>query len=222
MSMGNATEPSGAQRRRDGALPPAKVPVLESPLLRFAPWAVATALALAVTWLAFRGHSLRAENESLLTERRLADVAYRTAQNRLAERSLLAEGMINDLGKRLHRSADLARLKVVGLASPAGSTTGTQAIAVWDPDQQTGLLTFDRKLPDATGQDYQIWIVDQASLNPVNGGVLHITTDGPATLVFKPDQPVKQATAFTISLERKGGVAKAEGPVVMFGKLLAP
>ena len=38
------------------------------------------------------------------------------------------------------------------------------------------------------------------------------------TLGFKPDQPVTQAAAFVVSLEKKGGVPKAEGPIVLLGK----
>jgi anti-sigma-K factor RskA len=35
---------------------------------------------------------------------------------------------------------------------------------------------------------------------------------------FKPDQPVAHAAAFAVSLEKKGGVPKAEGTIVMLGK----
>jgi hypothetical protein len=183
------------------------------------PWAVAAAFALTATWMACQNFSLRTENDSLLIERRLADVAYRTAQGQLAERSLLAEAMINDLGTRLRRSEHLARLKVSVLTPLAGSIKEAQAIVVWDPDQQTGLLTLDMLPAAAAGQDYQIWIVDPAYPNPINGGIFHIAADGQATLIFKPDLQVRQATAFAISLERKGGVSKAEGPTVLLGKV---
>lgn len=187
-------------------------------LLRFIPWAVAAALALAATWLATQNLSLRNENAALQTERALAEVAYKMARNQLSERSLLAENMINDLGSRLRRSEDLSRLKISALASLAGNTKGPQVIAVWDPDQQTGLLTLEKLPPIADTQDYQIWIVDPAYKDPVNGGVFHVSADGKVALVFKPDQPVAQAAAFAVSLEKKGGVPKAEGPIVVLGK----
>ena len=197
---------------------PAPATVVSFPLFRLVPWGLAAALAVSTGWLLTHNLALRTENRTLLTERQLAEVAYQTARNQLTERSLLAEKMINQLGTQLRRSEDLARLKVSALASLAGNTKEAQAIAVWDPDQQSGLLTFD-KLPAITdAQDYQIWVVDPAYPNPVNGGVFHVDESGRASLAFKPDQPVRAAAAFAISLEKKGGVPKAEGPIVMLGK----
>jgi anti-sigma-K factor RskA len=140
------------------------------------------------------------------------------AKNQLSERSLVAEKMINDLGNKLRRSEDLSRLKITALASLAGNTREAQAIAVWDPGQQTGLLTLEKLPAIADTQDYQIWIIDPAYKDPVNGGVFHVAADGRIALAFKPDQPVTQAAAFAISLEKKGGVPKAEGPIVLLGK----
>lgn len=198
---------------------PAPASVTSFPFTRYFAWAAAAALAVTTTWLSTQNASLRTENDSLRTQQRLVHIAYETAQNQLAERSLLAESMINDLGTRLRRSEDLARLKVSALASLAGNTAEAQAIAVWDPDQQTGLLTFEKLPALAAEQDYQIWVIDPAYQNPVNGGVFHVEKDGSVSLAFRPDQPVTKATAFAISLEKKGGVPKAEGPIVLLGKV---
>lgn len=198
---------------------PAKV--VPFPFRRAAPWAAAALLTVTTAWLATQNLALRSANDALSTQQRLAEVAYATAQNQLAERSLLAESMINGLGARLRRSEDLARLKVSALASLAGNTAEAQAIAVWDPDLQAGLLTFEKLPAIADSQDYQIWVIDPAYPNPVNGGVFHVAADGRLALAFKPDQPVTQATAFAISLEKKGGVPKAEGPIVLLGQLPA-
>ncbi|WP_438483510.1 anti-sigma factor [Oleiharenicola lentus] len=183
------------------------------------PWAAAAVLALAATWFATQNAFLRSENLSLVTETQLAEVAYRMSQAQLAERSMFAEKMISELGQKLQRNEDLSRLKITALASLAGNTTEAKVIAVWDPEQQTGLLSMEKLPPIADTQDYQIWIVDPAYQNPVNGGVFHVSSDGkiPA-LAFKPDQPVAQVAAFAISLEKKGGVPKAEGPIVLLGK----
>lgn len=198
---------------------PAPASVTSFPFTRYLAWAAAAALAVTTTWLSTQNASLRTENDSLRTQQRLVHIAYETAQNQLAERSLLAEHLINDLGTRLRRSEDLARLKVSALASLAGNTAEAQAIAVWDPDQQTGLLTFEKLPALAAEQDYQIWVIDPAYQNPVNGGVFHVEKDGSVSLAFRPDQPVTKATAFAISLEKKGGVPKAEGPIVLLGKV---
>ncbi len=185
---------------------------------RFAPWAVAATVAIAALWFARQNILLRDENATLRSERQLAEIARQMAQNQLTERSLLAENMINSLGQKLGRTEDLARLKVTALASLADNTKEAQVIAVWDPEQQTGLLTVEKLPALPATQDYQIWIVDPAYPNPVNGGVFHVAADGQVALAFKPDQPVTQAAAFAISLEKKGGVPKAEGPIVLLGK----
>lgn len=203
----------------EGAQSPAGRPTAPFPFARFLPWAAAAALAVTSSWLATRNLALRAENDSLRTQQQLAEIALAAARNQFTERTLLAETMIQDLGRRLQRSEDLARLKVSALASLAGNTAEAQAIAVWDPDRQAGLLSFEKLPATAANQDYQIWVIDPAYQDPVNGGVFHVARDGAVSLAFRPDQPVKKATAFAISLERKGGVPKAEGPIVLLGKL---
>ena len=203
---------------RSVVVTPARGKVVAFPLSRLVPWAAAAALAVAALWLARQNQALQNENALLRTERQLAEVAYQMAQSQLTERSLLAESMINDLGRKLRSSEDLARLKVTALASLAGNTKEAQVIAVWDPEQQAGLLSLEKLPAIADTQDYQIWVVDPAYKDPVNGGVFHISADGNVALAFKPDQPVTRAAAFAISLEKKGGSPKAEGPVLLLGK----
>lgn len=191
------------------------------PLLRLVPWGLAAALAVTTTWLTLQNLSLRSENDSLQTERRLAEIAYQTASNQLTERSLLAETMINDLGRQLREQHDLTRLKITALASLAGNTPEAQAIAVWDPTRETGLLTVDHLPVIGDNQDYQIWVIDPAYPIPVDGGVFKPGADGRAVLAFKGNKPIKDVSAFAISLEKKGGVPKAEGPIVLLGKVPA-
>jgi anti-sigma-K factor RskA len=198
---------------------PAAAKVVPFSPLRYVGWAAAAVLVLTASWLALQNLALRTENDSLRTQRRLAEIAYQTAQGQLTERSLVAETMIRDLSAQLRRSEDLARLRVSALANLAGNTKEAQAIAVWDPEKQAGLLTFEGLPPIGESQDYQIWVIDPAHANPVNGGVFHVAQRGAVALPFWPDQPVTKATAFAISLEKKGGVPKAEGPIVLLGKV---
>ncbi len=189
-----------------------------SPLIRLAPWTVAAVMAVAALWVTRQNVSLQQENSKFRTERQLAEVAFHLAQNQLTERTLFAEGMINSLGRELRRAKDLARLKVTALAAPAGHPTEAQVIAVWDPELQAGLLTMEKLPAIADTQDYQIWGFDPAYPNPVSAGVFHGAAGGRVVLAFKPDQPVAQATAFAISLEKKGGVPKPEGTIFLLGK----
>jgi hypothetical protein len=182
------------------------------------PWTLAAGLALAAVWLIAWDLTLRNRTLSLRIERDLAETACRMAQNQLAERSLLAEKMINDLGNKLRRSEDLSRLVISTLASPAGGAKETQVIIVWDQAQQAGLLVSEKLPAIAEMQDYQLWVFDPALAEPVNGGVFRVAADGRTVLAFKPDRPVQQAATFAISLEKKGGVSKAEGPIILSGR----
>lgn len=217
-----AMPPPALKQRILDALPPSPPEAVSTSAIHWGtvvPWGLAASLVFGLIWLGRENMELRTQNEALATDRRLTEIALRSAKNELTERSLVAETMINNLGRQLRRSEDLARLKVSALASLAGNTKEAQAIAVWDPDAQAGLLTFDKMPVIADNQDYQIWVVDPAYPNPVNGGVFTVDKDGRASLAFKPDQPVRQAAAFAISLEKKGGVPKAEGPIVLLGKV---
>lgn len=193
-------------------------PDSDHPLRAFAPWAVAAVLAVAAAWFASRNFALRNENRGLRSERQLAEVAYKMAQSKLDERSLLAEAMINDLGRQLRRAGDLSRLKVAALAPSAGNPGEAQAIVVWNPEEQTGLLTSGQLPALADTQDYQLWITDPAYPDPVNGGVFHIGADGRVALAFRPDRPVTQAAAFALGVGPKGGGPKAAGPFILRGR----
>jgi len=206
---------AAATSPRPAAAPAQVVPF---PLFRLLPWAAAAGFAFVAGWLAILNTGLRREAEGLRTERDLADTAYRMAQNQLAERSLLAERMITDLGQRLQRQQDLTRLKVTALAALVPDRQDVEAIAVWDPELEQGLLTVEKLPPLADTQDYQIWVIDPAYPIPVDGGVFRPSAEGDAVLTFKGDKPVRTVNAFAISVEKKGGVPKAEGPIVLLGK----
>ena len=197
---------------------PADAKIISFPLIRWLPLAAAAALAITALWLGSQNLKLRQENSGLRTERELAELAYESAQAQLKERSFVAESMINDLGRQLREQQDLAHLKVTALAALAGNTSEAKAIAVWDPGRETGLLTVEKLPAIADNQDYQIWVVDPAYPIPVDGGVFKPDADGKAVLTFKGDKPIKTVAAFAISLEKKGGVPKAEGPIVLLGK----
>ena len=192
--------------------------VVPFPLTRWLPLAAAAGFALVSLWLSSQNLKLHQEVTSLRTEREMAEVAYESAQTQLKERTLLAETLINDLGHQLSTQRDLTHLKITALAALAGNTPEARAIAVWDPGLETGLLTVEKLPVIADNQDYQVWVVDPAYPNPVDGGVFKPGADGKAVLTFKGNQPIKAAAAFAISLEKKGGVPKAEGPIVLLGK----
>jgi anti-sigma-K factor RskA len=192
--------------------------VIAVPWLTRIGWGLAAVLALGSAWLTNQKISLQRTTEELRLDLALADMARKTAELRLQERSLLAQTAIEELGNRLRRQEDLSRLKINALASLAGNSPEARAIAVWDPDRETGLLSVEKLPALASDQDYQLWVIDPGYKDPVNGGVFTVTDDGRAVLTFRPDQPVKAVAKFAVSRERKGGVPKAEGPIILLSQ----
>ena len=112
----------------------------------------------------------------------------------------------------------LAQMQVATLTSQIKNAPEATAAVVWDPELQRGVLNTTNVPANAADRDYQLWIVDPKYRQPVDAGVFTVEKSGRARYVFKPKSPITSATAFAISLERKGGVPKAEGPIVLAGK----
>jgi anti-sigma-K factor RskA len=104
--------------------------------------------------------------------------------------------------KRLEERDVFAQIQIASLSSRLDSAPNANAVVVWDSENH----------------DYQLWLVDPRYKNPVDGGVFHVANDDTQSVSFKPASPVREAKGFAISLERKGGVTKAEGPIVLLGK----
>jgi anti-sigma-K factor RskA len=123
------------------------------------------------------------------------------------------------LTDELKSQGDLANLKITALASMLKNSPKALAVAVWDPKKQEGVLSVENLPALAANEDYQLWVVDPQYPNPVDGGVFTVEpTAGQRRLTFKTRQPVTAVNAFAVTRERKGGVPKAEGPFVLFGK----
>jgi len=130
-----------------------------------------------------------------------------------------ARQRIAQLNDELKTQGDLANLKITALASMLKNLPQAQAIAVWDPKKQEGILDVQKLPALAANEDYQIWVVDPQYPIPVDGGVFTVEpTSGSSRVKFTAKQPVSVINAFAVTRERKGGVPKAEGPFVLLGK----
>ncbi len=207
------------------------------------PWAAAAGFALVAAWLGQDLLATREEAANQRTEARLAQLVLRDTANRLeAERIVLNQQMDNSgrqladtqrqlattaseaaaanqrvaaLNQQLKAEGDLAQFKISTLSSMLGNSPQAVAVAVWNPSRQEGLLAVEKLPALAQNQDYQLWVVDPKYQNPVNGGVFTVDANGVARVQFKADQPISAINAFAVTLERKGGVPKAEGPFVL-------
>lgn len=112
----------------------------------------------------------------------------------------------------------LAKIQVATLSSKLATAPDASASIVWDEEQQRGVLNAVNVPPNSADRDYQLWITDPQHSQPVSAGVFHIDSPGSKRIVFTPTSRITSATAFLVSLERRGGVPKAEGPIVLAGK----
>lgn len=118
----------------------------------------------------------------------------------------------------LEQQSALDDLQIAVLSSLLQNTPDARAVCVWDEDRQEGVLTVENLPPVPADRDYQLWVVDPAYGDPVDGGVFNTSADGSLRFPFHPGQTISAANAFAVSLERKGGVPKAEGPMVLITK----
>ena len=119
---------------------------------------------------------------------------------------------------RLEKRNLIAQMQITTLASKLESAPSANAVVLWDKEKQEGVLKVANVPPNESDRDYQLWIVDPEYKQPVDAGTFHLGSKESARIPFKPKQHVSSADAFAVSLERKGGVEKAEGPMVLLGK----
>lgn len=131
----------------------------------------------------------------------------------VAERSGLRKRLT-----RLEQRDILSQVQIASLSSKLENAPDANAVVVWDEKRQRGILKVTQLPRNEENRDYQLWVVDPRYKDPVDGGVFHVANDGALRVPFKPSSPVREAAGFAISLERKGGVTKAEGPIVLLGK----
>ena len=131
----------------------------------------------------------------------------------VAERSGLRKRLT-----RLEQRDILSQVQIASLSSKLENAPDANAVVVWDEKRQRGILKVTQLPRNEENRDYQLWVVDPRYKDPVDGGVFHVANDGTLRVPFKPSSPVREAAGFAISLERKGGVTKAEGPIVLLGK----
>ncbi len=98
----------------------------------------------------------------------------------------------------------------VFVGSDKGGATGE---VVWNTAKQEGYLEV-RGMPalDPTKEQYQLWIVDPAHKEPVDGGVFDVRPDGTALVRVRNPIQVKDAKAFAITKEVAGGVVVSKQP----------
>jgi len=185
-------------------------------LLAWLPWIAAGGFALLAGFLSQAFFAARSEMITLREQGTLAALEGKGLQQRIEAERILSARRLADLQAGLPDPGGPARLKIVPLVPAPGFATPVLAVAVWDPTRQEGELFAVNLPPPVPDKDYQLWIMDPRYPALVGAGVLAVgTTVGAVRIPFRPDRPVATAARFSVSLERKGGVPRAEGPMIL-------
>lgn len=170
---------------------------------------IAAACAFAAVWLNLKVATLQVEIQGLTTERDLADVALRAAQTQLRQRSLVAEGMINDLGRQL-RARD-ASLTIRVLAG--SNSTPPFASVAWNPDTRVALLVSENFPANPPGEEDVVWAV-RGSEAPVATHHFHQAHDGPVREIwtYPEGSPVQR---FFVTAQPHADNPLTPGPVLV-------
>ena len=172
------------------------------------PWGVAAGLALLTAWLGQSLLAIREEAASQRTESRIDLIMLRDVKNQLE-----AEDII--LRQQLKTAGDPAVLELFLLDSAPENATPGLAAAAWNPNRREGVLAVGQLPVLAADQDYQLWLIDPASPDPLDGGAFTVDASGTARVPFKIAQPVSTIKAMAITRERKGGALRPGGPFVL-------
>jgi anti-sigma-K factor RskA len=185
-------------------------------------WAAAACFLFAALFFAGKSFNVRGQLVAALDSERITRLEVGTLKNLLEAERILSRGQLNQLASAdrqiadLKIEADVARLKIASLKSLAGNSPDARAIAVWNPTRQEGVLVVSHLPALQSDKDYQLWVIDPQYPIPVDGGVFTVDpATGDARVNFKPGKNVTAAQVFAVSLERKGGVPKAEGPMML-------
>jgi len=116
---------------------------------------------------------------------------------------------------QLFASQKLIHMQIATLQATIDDYKQGVAVVVWNAQNKEGLLKLERMPAIPANKDFQLWVVDPAYNTPVDGGIIKVDEKGFARVEFKPQLDVNNANKFAISVEKKGGVPVAEGPIVL-------
>lgn len=153
-------------------------------------------------------------NTMLKEQLNKAEADSEKLQQELAQRTQANEALKVELA-RLVQVNDLAKVEIATLQSTVKEYRQGVAVVVWNSEKKEGILKLEKMPPLDANKDYQLWVVDPSKKNPVDAGIVTIDPQGFAKVSFKPQMEVEKAEKFALSVEKKGGVPVAEGPIVL-------
>ena len=183
------------------------------------PWALAAGIAIG----ALAGFLAGEKAASAKSQRQIAELTS-TAAEAESERARLAvlngalkeeSGVLEKRVRDLRTKDALAQVQIASLRSQNKAYARVVSIAVWDVGGQQGKVRFENLPEPGLDRDYQMWIIDPRYPAPVSAGIFATGNSTSIDVTFKPEQPIAVANRFAVSLERKGGSATPQGPIVL-------
>ncbi|HEY1849225.1 MAG TPA: anti-sigma factor [Opitutaceae bacterium] len=185
------------------------------------PWLAAACLAGAAIVSQHRYSQAEVRAAAIDLQKTEALAALAKSEGNLADAKRLVteySRQVAELSTRLKDEGDLAHFRIATLASMLGNSPAALAVAVWDPAREKGVLEVSHLPAAAAEKDYQLWVIDKAYASPVSAGVFSVDpASGEAHVVFTARKPVRSIAKFAVSVERRGGSQKPEGPIVLLG-----
>ena len=172
------------------------------------PWALAACLAVVCAILFLD----RTKNQT-------AAAQLKSELNQLREQTgelrAQTDSLQNEVAS-LQKKDRLSQMRIAMLSSLLEDSPKAVAVSVWDNEQQKGVLVVENLAPLPADKDYQLWVIDSKYPSPVDAGVFTVDEKGAVRFQFQPKARVN-FEKIAVTLERKGGVAKPEGKMVLLG-----
>ncbi len=172
------------------------------------PWALAAGLAV-VCGILFLDKT-RNQTAAAQLKDELNQLHIQTGQLRARTDSLQSEVAT------LQNKDRLSQMRIAMLSSLLEESPKAVAVSVWDNEQQKGVLVVENLAPLPADKDYQLWVIDSKYPSPVDAGVFTVDQKGAVRFQFNPKSRVN-FEKIAVTLERKGGVSKPEGKMVLLG-----
>lgn len=173
------------------------------------PWALAACLAIACLLLGLE----RPERQNRIAQLK-AELAQTNRQLAIANQK--NEDAAKTLAA-LEQKSHLSDMQIAMLKAQVASYEQAVAFVVWDRTTCTGMIQLDRLPPPGAGKDYQLWVMDSHSSQPISAGVLAVQDEGLIHASFRTAEMIKSVGGFAISLEKSGGSKVPQGQVILMG-----
>lgn len=159
---------------------------------------------------------LKKRRDEYEAQKNALQVEINTLRKRETDASAQIAKLTADL-EALKKQEQESQLQIATLQSKVWEYRRSEMLVVWDQKRSQGVVMLDKMPRVESDKDYQLWVVDPNKPAPISAGVVTVDSKGSVKTVFKPVEAVTGEAKFALSVEKKGGVPKSEGQLLMVG-----